>query len=277
MMKKGTILFLILTFLLSSFSVASAATGAEQVMSGFNIMPVSCSADSDNLVTRRDFAYTIANILGSGEMDPRDTEYVDVTAEMADSGYIYYALVNGFLVPDGTLFCPDDPISFHDFNAAVVKLLAYETIALNNGGGDAGNMKTVMDLYLYNGVKADNYDVVTVKQYRQLVYNLLTASVSDFSYCYDSEGNVNLERTGGTKTILSEYFGISRYYGSIVEVNNEKPSAKVYITKNVSNVNPTWLAVNQNYTFLSNDKVDMNFYKNIPVEIWADKDGMMVY
>lgn len=277
MMKKGSILFLILTLLLSSFSVASAATGADQVISGFNIMPVSCSADSDNLVTRRDFAYTIANILGGGEMEARDTDYVDVTADMEDSGYIYYATVNGFLIPDGTLFCPDDPISFHDFNAAVVKLLAYETVALSNGGGEAGNMKTVMDLYLYNGVSATDYNTVTVKQYRKLVYNLLTASVSDFSYSYDANGNVNLERTGATKTILSEYFGISRYYGSIVEVNNDKPSAKVYITKNVSSVNPTMLAVNQNHTFLSNGKVDMNFYKNIPVEIWADKDGLMVY
>ncbi len=277
MMKKGSILFLILTLILSSFSVVSAASGTDQVMASFNIMPLTCSADSDNLVTRRDFAYTIANILGSGEMEARDTEYVDVAADMEDSGYIYFATVNGFLIPNGTLFCPDDPISFHDYNAAVVKLLAYEAVALSNGGGDAGNMKTVMDLYLYNGVSATNYDTVTVKQYRQLIYNLLTAKVADFSYSYDAEGNVSLERTGATKTILSEYFGISRYYGSIVEVNNDKPSAKVYVTKNVSNVNPTMLAVNQNHTFLSNGKVDMNFYKNIPVEIWADKDGMMVY
>lgn len=277
MMKKGTILLLILTLILSSFSVVSAASGASQVISNFNIMPESCSADSDKLVTRRDFAYTLSNILGSGVMDPRDTEFADVSSEDEDSGYIYYATVNGFLTPTGNLFCPDDAISFHDFNASVVKLLAYETVALSNGGGDAGNMKTAMDLYLYKDVTADNYDTVTVKQYRQLIYNLMTASVADFSYSYDAEGNVSLKRTGSIKTILSEYFGISRYYGSIVEVNNEKPNAKVYVTKNVSSVNPAYLAENQNYYFLSNGKVDLNFYKNIPVEIWVDKDGLMVH
>ncbi|MBP3448264.1 MAG: hypothetical protein J6K51_04530 [Clostridia bacterium] len=276
-MKRLSVLFLVLTLIVSSFTVVSAASGAEKVMSDFNVMPMTCSADSDNLVTRRDFAYTIANILGSGEAEPRDTEYVDVTADMEDSGYIYMATVNGFLPTTGNMFCPDDPISFHDFNQAVVKLLAYETIAATNGGGEGGNMKTVMDLHLYDGVNADNYDTVTATQYRKLIYNLLTANVTDFSYSYDADGNVNLNRTGASKTILSQYFSISRYYGSIVEVNNDKPSAKFTVTKNVSEVNPTMLTVGGTYTFLSNGKVDLNFYKNIPVEVWTDKDGIIVY
>ena len=278
MMKKGTLLFLILTLILGSFSVASAApSGASQVISSFSIMPLSCSADSDNLVTRRDFAYTLSNILSNQEMEPRATDYVDVTETDEDSGYIYYATVNGFLPSTGNLFCPNDPISFHDFNEAVIKLLSYETIALANGGGETGNLKTVMDLNLYNGVDITTHDTVTVKQFRKLIYNLLTAKVTDFSYSYDGNGNISMENSGNTKTVLSQYFGISRYNGSIVEVNNEKQTAKVTITKNVSNVNPTYLTVGQTYTFQSNGKVDLNFYKNIPVEIWADKDGMIIY
>ena len=278
MMKKGFSLLLVLTLILSSFGlVASAAGGASQVISGFNIMPQSCSADSDNLVTRKDFAYTIANILGSGVAEPRETGFVDVPEDDADSGYVYYATVNGFLVPNGNMFCPNDPISLHDFNDAVIKLLAYETIAQANGGGVDGALKTVRDLKIYNGVTIKDYETVTVKQYRQLVYNLMTADITDFSYSYDGNGNINLYRTGTTKTILSQYFGISRYYGSIIEVNNQKPSAKFKVTKNVSEANPEILAVNQNYDFLSNGKVDMNFYQNIPVEIWPNKDGVIVY
>lgn len=278
MMKKSFSLLLVLTLILSSFSlVASAATGTSQVISDFNIMPQSCSADSDSLVTRRDFAFTIANILGSGEAAPRATDFVDVGEELEDSGYIYYATVNGFLVPQGNMFCPDDAITLHDFNETVVKLLAYETIAQANGGGADGNLKTVRDLKIYEGVTIKDYDTVTVKQYRQLIYNLMTASVADFNYSYDQDGNINLYRTGSTKTVLSQYFGISRYYGSIVEVNNDKPSAKFNVTKNVSEANPELLTVGSDYYFLSNGKVDMNFYKNIPVEVWISKEGKIVY
>ena len=278
MMKKSFSLLLVLAMILSSFGlVASAASGASQVISDFNIMPQSCSADSDNLVTRREFAYTIANILGSGEAEPRETQFVDVTIDEADSGYIYYATINGFLLPEGNMFCPNDPISLYDFNDAVIKLLAYETIAQANGGGVDGAIKTVRDLKIYNNVTINNYETVTVKQYRQLIYNLMTADITEFNYSYDKDGNINLSRTGATKTILSQYFGISRYYGSIVDVNNLKPSARFKVTKNVSEANPEILAVNQEYDFLSNGKVDMNFYKNIPVEIWIDSDGVIVY
>ena len=278
MMKKGFSLLLVLTLILSSFGlVASAASGASQVISDFNIMPQSCSADSDNLVTRREFAYTLANILGSGEAEPRESQFVDVTVVEEDSGYIYYATVNGFLVPEGNMFCPNDPITLYDFNDAVIKLLAYETIAEANGGGVDGAIKTVRDLKIYNGVTNIDYETVTVKQYRQLVYNLMTADITDFTYSYDADGNINLYRTGATKTILSQYFGISRYYGSIVDVNNLKPSARFKVTKNVTEANPEILAVNQEYDFLSNGKVDMNFYKNIPVEVWIDSDGVIVY
>lgn len=277
MMKRSAILLLVLTLLFSSFSVASAATGAEQVVNNFNILPATCSADSDKLVTRSEFAYTIANILGSGKMDPMDTAYGDVTADLEDSGYIHYATVNGFLLPTGSNFCPSDPISFHDFNEAVVRLLAYETIATANGGGKAGNLKTVMDLKMYTGVEKNDYETVTVKQYRKLIYNLLTTKVSDFTYTYDSEGKITLRKSNTSKTILSQYFGISRYYGSITEVNNVKQSAKVRITKNVSENNPTILGVGEDYYFLSDGTVDLNFYLNIPVELWADKDGNLIY
>ena len=279
MMKRTLSLLLALTLILSSFGlVASAASGgASQVISDFNIMPQSCSADSDNVVTRADFAYTIANILGSGEAEPRATDFVDVGEDLENSGYIYYATVNGFLVPEGNMFCPNDPITLYDFNDAVVKLLAYETIAQANGGGVDGAMKTVRDLKIYNGVTFNTYDTVTATQYRQLVYNLMTADIAEFNYSYDGEGNINMYRTGATKTILSQYFGISRYYGSITEINNLKPSLKFNVTKNVSEANPEILAVNQEYDFLSNGKIDMNFYFNIPVEIWTNQEGVIVY
>ncbi len=278
MMKRSLSLLLVLILALTSFSlVASAASGASQVISQFNIMPQSCSADSENLVTRRDFAYTIANILGSGEAAPRATDFIDIGEDIEDSGYIYYATVNGFLATTGNMFCPDDPISLHDFNDAVIKLLAYETIAEANGGGKDGALKTVRDLKIYNGVTIKDYETVTVKQYRQLVYNLMTADITDFSYSYDQDGNINLYRTGTTKTLLSQYFGISRYYGSITEVNNQKPSAKFRVTKNVSEANPEMLVVGSDYYFLSNGTVDLNFYQNIPIEIWTNKDGVIVY
>ena len=277
MMRKGTILFLIVALILSSFSVVSAASGVDQVMSSFSIMPSSCSADTDNLVTRRDFAFTLSNILSSGELEPRDTDYVDVTASEEDSGYIHYATANGFLLANGNMFCPNDPISLHDFNEAVIRLLAYERIADANGGGKEGNLKTVTNLKLYSGVNITTYETVTVKQFRKLIYNLLTANVSDFDYAFDGEGNTNLVSNGNTKTVLSQYFGLSRYYGSIIEVNNDKQIAKVTISKNVSSVNPTMLDVGQSYFFHSNGKLDLNFYKNIPIELWADKDGNLIY
>lgn len=276
MMKKSTVLLLILTILMGAFSFASAAV-SDDIMASFDIMPPGCNSDSNKLVTRAEFAYTIANILGSGEVKPRATAYDDVIEEDAMSGYIYHATVNGFLLPTGTLFCPNDPISFHDFNAAVVKLLAYERIAQANGGGEAGNLKTVMDLNLYKGVSTDSYDTVTVKQYRRLVYNLLTAKVSDFTYSYDGDGNVSLTKTNATKTILSEYFNISRYYGKITEVNNEAQTVKVQIEKNVSSSNPTMLAEGGSYSFRSNGKLDLNFYANIPIELWGTEDGDIVY
>ncbi len=279
MMKRIISLLVTLTLVVSSFAlVASAATtGASQVISDFNIMPQSCSADSDNLVTRADFAYTIANILGSGEAAPRATDYVDVPEDDANSGYVYYATVNGFLVPEGNLFCPNDPITLYDFNDAVVKLLAYETIAQANGGGVDGAMKTVRDLKIYSGVTIKNYDSLTAKQYRQLVYNLMTTDIAEFNYSYDKDGNINMYRTGATKTILSQYFNISRYFGYITEVNNQKPSAKFRVTKNASEANPEMLVVGSDYYFISNGKVDLNFYQNIPVEVWTNKDGVIVY
>ncbi|MBR2626632.1 MAG: hypothetical protein IKD30_00095 [Peptococcaceae bacterium] len=278
MMKRSFSLLLILTLILSSFSlVASAAGGVDQVMSDFNIMPQSCSADSENLVTRSEFAFTIANILGSGEQAPRETSYVDVPEDDENSGYIYFATVNGFLLPNGDMFCPNDPITLHDFNDAVVKLLAYETIAQSNGGGVDGAMKTVRDLKIYNGVTITTYDSVTVKQYRQLIYNLMTANIAVFNYNYTQEGNVILNKTSETKTILSQFFGISRYYGSITSVNHAKPSVKFLVTKNVTKANPENLTTGMTYDFLSNGKVDLNFYQNIPVEIWTNKDGVIVY
>ncbi len=277
MMRKGTILFLILALILSCFPVVSSAAGASDVMSNFSILPASCSVDSDSLVTRRDFAYTITNILINEEVDPRDTEFVDVSAEDEDSGYIYYATVNGFLPSEGNLFLPNDPISFHDFNAAVIKLLSYETIANVNGGGEEGNLKTVNALRLYRDVEVKTYDTVTVKQFRQMIYNLLTADIAAYNYTYDAYGNVNMENTGDKKTILSQYFGVSRYYGSIVEVNHQSQMAKVNITKNVSETNPELLTVGTNYDFATNGKIDLNFYRNIPVEIWTDRNGMMIY
>ncbi|MBO5409113.1 MAG: hypothetical protein J6A61_06945 [Clostridia bacterium] len=278
MMRKGTILFLVLALILGSFQIVSAASsGVSEVISNFSIMPLSCSADSDNLVTRKEFAYTISSILSNEEMEPRETAYVDVPADDEYSGYVYYATINGFLPSEGNMFCPNDPISFHDFNAAVIKLLSYETIAAVNGGGEAGNMKTVTELRLYKDVAVSTYDTVTVKQFRKLIYNLLTADITEFNYSYDSNGTANLEDSGNKKTVLSQYFGISRYYGSIIEVNNQKQSAKVNITKNVSGANPELLTVGNDYDFLTNGKVDLNFYYNIPVELWADKDGMIIY
>ncbi|MBQ7951304.1 MAG: hypothetical protein IJ278_06250 [Clostridia bacterium] len=277
MIKKSTTLFLILTLILSSFSIVSAGFGTNQVVSELNIMPESCKSDTDNLVTRRDFAFTISNILGGTTMDPRATEYVDIGEDVADSGYIDYATKNGFLVPNGTLFMPDEPISFHDYNEAVVRLLAYEEIAAKNGGGTAGNLKTVMELGLYEGVQLTNYDTVTVRQYRKLIYKLLTARINNFVYTYEPDGGMTASKVHSTRTILSEYFGISRYYGTIVEVNNTKPSAKVKIELNACESNPVMLEEDLIHSFLSNGKIDMNFYKNIPVEIWVNRDGVMLY
>ncbi len=277
MMKKCTAFFVLLTMLLGCFTVASAANGVDQVMNSFNILPASCTADSDKTVTRAEFAYTLANILGSGEVAPRETGYLDVTEELPDSGYIYFATINGFLIPTGTNFCPNDAISFDDYNRAIIKLLAYERIAEANGGNVAANVKTMRDLGMYNGVEVSDYSVVTVKQYRKLIYNLLTAKVSDFNYSYDEQGNVTLKKTGTTKTILSEYFNISRYNAQITVVNDDAQTVKAVITKNVSASNPTPLTVGETYDFSSNGKVDLNFYANIPIELWADSEGQIVY
>ena len=80
MMKKSAVLLLILTLLMGTFSIASAAV-SDDIIASFDIMPPGCSADSDKLVTREEFAYTIANILGSGAAKPRATSYDDVIEE----------------------------------------------------------------------------------------------------------------------------------------------------------------------------------------------------
>lgn len=217
------------------------------------------NADELTYVTKGDLAYTISKILGSGELKSK-------------SDYINFANNHGYLLSDEKN--AEDIIDLHMFNEACVRMIGHEPIARSYGGGDNGNFKAVFDAKIYKGVDISTYDKVSVSQFKQLIYNLLTVETSEYGYSYSSGGD-ECRYSGEKKNILTAVMKLSAYKCVIKNTSND--GCSVEILDNIYKHNSVILPIGTKRNFNPGGCVDLHKFEYAPVEIWVDENDKIVY
>lgn len=109
-MKKILIIIGILTALILSCTTANAAADSK-LLSALEIFPETITG-TDEPVTKAEFSYIAAKIMGSGERKPVNSQFLDVDESNEFSGYIQYLANIGIAAGgDDGCFNPESKIT----------------------------------------------------------------------------------------------------------------------------------------------------------------------
>ncbi len=207
----------------------------------------------DNAVTRAEAATMIVRMLGlDDEVEQGDSIFTDVKAADWFSGYVNVAVANGIVNGMGNnTFNPNGEVTYEQIVKMIVCALGYEPVAEAKSGDHwsdgyllAASSKYADFLKGANGTvgKAASRALVA-----KLIYNALEVELMDqtsFSTGIYGDTFKVLEN----KTILSEYLGLEKVDGVIIET---------YLSKNAYDADEdktATLVVTKNYTTVDKDE-----------------------
>lgn len=225
-MKKILSLMMVLSILLSAFSVISFAeekiTVDENVYGLLSAIGIADEADVENAdkpITRGEFVKYLTGAYGLNPYLPEDisTSYfydVDVNHTYAKEINMAYnaKLINGY--GDGS-FRPYELLSANDMITFVVSMLGYSYQANAYGGYPTGYAYVGTQIGLYKGVNISGSSV-TKADALKLIYNALNANIMTQSSISPDSDNVKLEEGN---TLLYSKFKVGKVEG-VLEAND---------------------------------------------------------
>ncbi len=274
--KKLLSTLLVCIMILGSVSVCSA--GNIDVLKGLEIAPDSfAEAVGDEPITRGEYAYMMANILNSDDMDPMDTRFTDVTKADYFSGQIEYLATRGVAggYGDGT-FGKDDPMTLETAYVFLIRLLGYESFVRINEASQSNFTTFAYTIGLKAGTYTNAEGYVTKSGAAAIVHDALTAELPKAEWSTEGGELILNTNQGATTNLLSKNLGISAYDAYVQGVDMEKYAVTLEITKNKYKTNPLAIAEGTVKTFLASTNVNIYEYDHTPVSVWVNEDEKII-
>lgn len=212
-MKK--ILCSLLTFciFISAFSFAAASNASDfkdvfnyyNVLRGLEVIPEDFEySNLDGYITKAEAVNAIVRLCSSGKSDLSQvgtyTFFKDVTESVKYADSINFAALQGIVNGDGTVFCPDNNITFREAITYFLRALGYAPYAQSNGGYPNGYARALRyaGLNKYVGLYTD--DKIKKSEFIALMYDIAE------TYVIETEGfGVETAKYNKNQTVL-EYF-----------------------------------------------------------------------
>lgn len=261
-MKKLTAILIAVLMIFSSVSVFA---GVVEDLKSISVLPdsVSFDADSEELITREEFAYITAKIMSGLDYEVKDTVFSDVKVDNPYSGYIdYLKSVNIVSGTDGAVFNPKSPIEVSAANKMLVSVLGYGERAESNTGYPVGYDTIATELRLYKNV-ATSGKYLTRYNAATLVHNaLMTETMDDF-------GN----KSG---MLLSSYLKISAYDGEIIDADTFERTATFKVNNTKFAAAGKYLSAGETLDLTSINTVNVADYERVPATVWVNENDLIV-
>lgn len=261
-MRKLTAILIAIIMLFSSVNVFA---GVVEDLNSISLLPenVSFEADSEELITRGEFAYITAKIMSGIDYEAKDTVFADVKADNPYSGYIdYLASVNIVSGTDGAVFNPDAYIEVSAANKMLVSVLGYGSRAESISGYPVGYDTIATELRLYKNVSTSGKHL-THYNAAVLVHNaLMTETMDDF-------GNIS-------GMLLSSYLKISAYDGEIIDADTHTRTAEFKVNSTKFAAAGKALQIGESYKMTSINTINVADYERVPATIWVNQNDIIV-
>lgn len=269
-MKKLLLVFLTAILVLQSFAVSAAAAESNfDLVEGLGFVPEGYLANSmDSAATREEIAFMMAKLYNLEEQLPIQTQFEDVDPESLYSGYIgklnAAGIING---ESATRFNPKGTFTIATADILVMRTFGFSEIAKN----EASSVNFANQMGLHKGVSLLEGSVMTRGGLLQFVQNVLQSDLPEMTIT--GKDSVSAEyNLGNVKTVLGDWLGISVYNGIVTDVDDEKYTVTVEITRNTYDTNHTILDEGATYQFKADSSININKYLNVPVTLWVGKD-----
>lgn len=261
-MKKITAILIAVIMLFASLSVSA---GVVEDLKSLSVLPenVYFGEDSEDLITREEFAYITAKIMSGLDYEAKDTVFADVKADNPYSGYIdYLKNINIVSGTDGAAFNPKGYIEVSAANKMLVSVLGYGARAESNSGYPVGYDTIATELRLYKNV-ATNGKHLTRYNAATLVHNaLMTETMDDFG---DKSG-----------MLLSSYLKISAYDGEIIDADTFTRTATFKVNNTKFAASGKYLAEGETCDLVSINTVNVADYERVPATVWVNEEDLIV-
>lgn len=272
------ILVLIIMFSLSTYCVEEDLSLNIPNLSaaGIKINDMGVS-DINAPATRASLAYLVSKMISDVKYEPVNTKFYDVDKSNPLSGYINNIVQAGFMNGiDEFLFNPTSTITKEMLCKVLVLLSDYGEFAELLGGYPTGYTDASKHLGIYDCIYTSSDNSIsyqnllkTFEAYLINVYDELSFGISGTS--------VKMEKTGRKKRILTDKLLINVYEGIITDVNTSNFSVEFEVTGNAMDTNNIMLIPGTKKLMKASLDIDVYKYSNIPLTIWVNNDGKIVF
>ncbi len=257
-MKKILIIIGILTALILSCTTANAAADSK-LLSALEIFPETITG-TDEPVTKAEFSYIAAKIMGSGERKPVNSQFLDVDESNEFSGYIQYLANIGIAAGgDDGCFNPESKITQETAYAIMIRCMGYGEYIAREGGYPDGCRKVAGWLGINKSIAVQD-GFMTQKGVIGFIRNAVEVK---YQMPVSPDDKI---------TLLTDTLGINGYEATVTYADNSNYNITVRIERNLYDTNHNLLSAGSVVKYTCDGKIDINKYENAPVRIYTDSD-----
>lgn len=142
---------------------------------------IDANVKGDDKVTRAQLAYTVANMIGLGEVDAGEEFFEDVKSTSSHAKAIN--ILGKLQIFNGNgagMFLPDEPADKNAIAAVFVRALGYDVVATQNGGWATGYLTNAQKIGLFDGVNVN--DEMNMTSFARIVYNAMHTEIMGMKY-----------------------------------------------------------------------------------------------
>ena len=269
-MKKIIALALIIIMCSTVLVFANNTSEIQESLTKYNII----TNYEIETINRAEAAKIIVTMLGLGDGEKTETNFIDVPMEYWASGYIQTAkqmgIINGH--GDGT-FKPEEKLTNEQFVKMLVCALGYEPAVI--GGYPVGYFTKATNLGITQNLDLTGTDIAKRRDVAVMIYNSLDIPImyqdgyGDVVSFVIADGKNGVEK----KTLriqldkkTSPLFNGDEYSGRVLKISNLKYKNGIYTFNNSLNAN-------DKATYIINEDTYIQTTSNT-VELYQIKDGM---
>jgi len=269
-MKKIIALALIIIMCSTVLVFANNTSEIQESLTKYNII----TNYEIETINRAEAAKIIVTMLGLGDCEKAETNFIDVPMEYWASGYIQTAkqmgIINGH--GDGT-FKPEEKLTNEQFVKMLVCALGYEPAVI--GGYPVGYFTKATSLGITQNLDLTGTDIAKRSDVAVMIYNALDIPImyqdgyGDVVSFVIADGKNDVEK----KTLriqldkkTSPLFNGDEYSGRVLKISNLKYKNGIYTFNNSLNAN-------DKSTYIINEDTYIQTTSNT-VELYQIKDGM---
>lgn len=240
---------------------AQAAGNTSGLLSELEIFPQSWQ-QSEEYITRGEFAYAAARLSGSGEQKAAKTDFSDVGEDNIYSGYIGYLSENGFVsgVEEGK-FDPSGELTAQMAYKIAVDIMGRGAMARARGSYAEEAKSLGFEKYINSGAEK-----ITKAQALRFLIGVCDLEYYPVSY---SGGKPVVSSDSKKQTVLTDVLDISAYRAYVTAVDGGAGSIRIRIEKNLYDTNKNYLSKGAEYTVSSDGSIDVNNFEGAPVDIYV--------